>query len=69
MSDGRTDDRLDRLAVAAGVVFVALIVLLVVGAASRLTPNIDLGVFGTLMGGLLAILGRGAVVRLFGGPK
>ena len=58
-------DRLDTLRLRAGYAILALIVILAVYDTVR--PGIDLGVFATLMGGLLALLGLGAVIKFTGG--
>ena len=60
---------LDRAGIVAAYVFLGLIVALIAGSLTGLTMGVDLGVFGTLVGGLLALLGRGAVIRLFGRNK
>ncbi len=44
----------------------ALIVLSSLGAITGLASHLDLGWFATLMGGLLALLGLGAVIRFVG---
>ena len=58
-------DRLDTLRLRAGYAILVLIVIL--AAYDTLRPGIDLGVFATLMGGLLALLGLGAVIKFTGG--
>lgn len=49
-------------------VLLFLMVTLVFSSLAGVTPNIDLGVFATLLGGDLAVLGAGAVIKLVG-PK
>lgn len=43
-----------------------IIVLAVVSIIPQAQVHIDLGVFATLMGGLVSLLGLGAVIRLVG---
>jgi hypothetical protein len=62
-------DGLERTRVLAARVFLGLIVSLIVASTVGLTRNVDLGVFGTLVGGELALLGAGVVVKLFGAGK
>ena len=60
---------LDRVRVAAAWAFLGLLVVLALSTLTGLTPNVDLGVFGTLMGGFLAVIGAGVVVKLLGPGK
>lgn len=58
---------LEKLRVRGGYALLAVIVALAVTSQTGATPNLDSAVFLTLMGGYLATVGAGAVVRLFNG--
>lgn len=60
-------DSLDRARIRAIYAVLAVIVLLALGGAFNVA-HLDLGIFATLMGGLVSLLGLGAVIRLVG-PK
>ena len=62
------DTGLARLRLIAGWTFLVLIVVLAVSSLTALTPNVDPAIFVTLVGALLATVGAGSVIRLFG-PK
>ena len=64
---GALPDPLERARIRAIYVVLILIAILAVLDAVGLAPHLDLGVFATLMGGLISLLGLGAVVRLVGG--
>lgn len=67
---GSTDSRpdpLERARIRAIYLFLILIAALTVASLiPQLQLHLDLGVFGTLVGALLALLGLGAVIKLVG---
>ena len=62
------DTGLARLRLAAGWTFLALIVVLALASLTDVVRNVDPAMFLTLVGALLATVGAGSVIRLFG-PK
>ncbi len=60
-------ESLERARVRAIYAVLGLIVVLAIGSSFDVA-DLDLGVFATLMGGLVSLLGLGAVIRLVG-PK
>lgn len=66
-STGNGRDPLERARIRAIYAVLVLIVMLTVASLiPQLQVHIDLGVFATLMGGLVSLLGLGAVIRLVG---
>lgn len=59
-------DPLERARIRAVYAVLIIIVASSAGTISGYTPHIDLGWFATLMGGLISLLGLGAVIRLVG---
>lgn len=66
MADPAKDDPLERARIRAIYVVLALIVADVTVSMTGIAPKLDLGVFATLMGGEISLLGLGAVIKLVG---
>lgn len=65
-SSDKRQDPLERARIRAIYAVLGLIVVLALASVSGFAPHLDLGVFATLMGGLVSLLGLGAVIRLVG---
>lgn len=65
-SSDKRPDPLERARVRAIYAVLGLIVVLALASISGFASHLDLGVFATLMGGLVSLLGLGAVIRLVG---
>lgn len=57
---------IEKARIAGAGVFLGLMVVLTISSVVGLTPNVDLGVFGTLMGGFLACVAAGPIVKFVG---
>ena len=60
---------LETLRIRGGYAFLVALMVISGGTLTDLIPDVDPGVFLTLMGGYLATVGAGSVVKLIGGGK